>query len=82
MLENRHEAVVGGSSTIAERIAWKAWRTASLNRTMMNMGNGKLKNWMVNKIFKGWTTHRSELDFSAKTFSEMWEDQKASKKQA
>ena len=82
LLENRHEAVVGGSSTIAERIAWKAWRTASLNRTMMNMGNGKLKNWMVNKIFKGWTTHRSELDFSAKTFSEMWEDQKASKKQA
>ncbi|MEI6086390.1 MAG: LutB/LldF family L-lactate oxidation iron-sulfur protein [Bacteroidota bacterium] len=82
LLDNRHEAVVGGSSTIAERIAWKVWRTASLNRTMMNMGNGKLKNWMVNKIFKGWTTHRSELDFSAKTFSEMWEDQKANKKQA
>ena len=82
LLDNRHEAVVGGSSTIAERIAWKVWRTASLNRTMMNMGNGKLKNWMVNKIFKGWTTHRSELDFSTKTFSEMWEDQKANKKQA
>lgn len=82
LLENRHEAVAGGTSSIAERIAWKAWKTASLNRTFMNMGNGKLKNWMVNKIFKGWTTHRSELDFSAKTFSEMWEDQKANKKQA
>ncbi len=82
LLENRHEAVVGGSSSIAERIAWKVWKTASLNRTLMNMGNGKLKNWMVNKIFKGWTTHRSELDFSATTFSEMWEDQKANKKQA
>lgn len=81
LLENRHEAVASGSSSIAERIAWKAWRTASLNRTMMNMGNGKLKNWMVNKIFKGWTTHRSELDFSAKTFSEMWEEQKANKKE-
>ncbi len=80
LLENRHEAVVSGGSTIAERIAWKAWKAASLNRTLMNMGNGKLKNWMVNKIFKGWTTHRSELEFSAKTFSEMWEDQKASKK--
>lgn len=81
LLENRHEAVAGGSSSIAERIAWKVWKTASLNRTMMNMGNGKLKNWMVNKIFKGWTTHRSELEFSAKTFSEMWEDQKANKKE-
>ena len=80
LLENRHEAVVSGGSTIAERIAWKAWKAASLNRTLMNLGNGKLKNWMVNKIFKGWTTHRSELEFSAKTFSEMWEDQKASKK--
>jgi L-lactate dehydrogenase complex protein LldF len=80
LLENRHEAVVSGGSTIAERIAWKAWEAASLNRTLMNLGNGKLKNWMVNKIFKGWTTHRSELEFSAKTFSEMWEDQKASKK--
>ena len=80
LLENRHEAVVSGGSTIAERIAWKAWKAASLNRTLMNLGNGKLKNWMVNKIFKGWTTHRSELEFIAKTFSEMWEDQKASKK--
>ena len=80
LLENRHEAVVSGGSTIAERIAWKAWKAASLNRTLMNLGNGKLKNWMVNKIFKGWTTHRSELEFSAKTFSEIWEDQKASKK--
>ena len=80
LLENRHEAVVSGGSTIAERIAWKAWKAACLNRTLMNLGNGKLKNWMVNKIFKGWTTHRSELEFSAKTFSEMWEDQKASKK--
>jgi L-lactate dehydrogenase complex protein LldF len=81
LLDNRHEAVARGGSSIAERIAWKAWKTASLNRTMMNMGNGKLKNWMVNKIFTGWTTHRSELDFSAKTFSEMWEDQKANKKE-
>jgi L-lactate dehydrogenase complex protein LldF len=46
----------------------------------MNMGNGKLKNWIVNKIFTGWTSHRSELDFSAKTFSEMWEAQRIQKK--
>jgi L-lactate dehydrogenase complex protein LldF len=43
---------------------------------MMNMGNGKLKNRIVNKIFKGWTTHRSDLNFSQKTFNEMWQERK------
>lgn len=74
LLDNRHEAVVQGSSTIAERVAWKAWKMASLNRIMMNMGNGKMKNWVVNKVFKGWSMHRSELDFRQKTFNELWKE--------
>jgi L-lactate dehydrogenase complex protein LldF len=74
LLENRHEAVVEGNSGIAERIAWKVWKTASLNRKMMNQGSGVLKNWVVNKVFKGWTTHRSDLDFSPKTFNQMWQE--------
>ncbi len=74
LLHNRHEAVMEGDSTLAERLAWKGWKQAMLHRGMMNMGNGKLKNWMVNKIFKGWTTHRSKLDFSPKTFNEMWKE--------
>ncbi len=40
----------------------------------MNLGSGKLKNWVVNKIFKGWTTNRNNLDFSPKTFNEMWRE--------
>lgn len=74
LLDNRHEAVVQGASTIAERVAWKAWKMASLNRVMMNMGNGKMKNWVVNKVFKGWSLHRSQLDFSQKTFNELWKE--------
>ena len=74
LLENRHEAVVEGNSSIAERIAWKVWKTASLNRKLMNQGSGLLKNWVVNKVFKGWTTHRSDLDFSQKTFNQMWQE--------
>ncbi|MFN3664755.1 MAG: LutB/LldF family L-lactate oxidation iron-sulfur protein [Sediminibacterium sp.] len=74
LLDNRHEAVVKGTSTIAERVAWKAWKMASLSRMMMNMGNGKMKNRVVNKVFKGWSLHRSELDFSPKTFNEMWKE--------
>jgi len=72
LLENRYESVAYGNSSLAERLAWKAWRQASLNRGMMNLGNGKLKNWVVNKMFKGWNTHRSDLNFSGKTFNQLW----------
>ena len=77
LLENRHEAVAEGDSSLSERIAWRVWKQASLNRKMMNMGNGNVKNWVVNKVFKGWTTHRSNLNFSAKTFNEMWKEQES-----
>jgi L-lactate dehydrogenase complex protein LldF len=76
LLENRAEAVEFGMATLGERIAWKAWKTGSLNRKMMNMGSGKLKNWMINKVFKPWTAHRGKLDFSDKTFNQMWQDRK------
>ncbi len=73
-LENRHEAVEQGSASWGEKIAWKVWKKASLNRNLMNKGSKKIKNWAVNKVFKGWTAHRADLDFSAKTFNEMWKD--------
>jgi L-lactate dehydrogenase complex protein LldF len=78
LLENRKEAVEFGTSSFAERMAWKAWKTASLNRKMMNAGNGKLKNFVVNKVFKGWNKHRSDLTFTPKTFNEMWAEKKRS----
>ena len=74
LLDNRHEAVKQGSSSLIERISWKAWKMASLNRSMMNMTNGSIKNKVVNTIFKGWTKNHSQLDFSKKTFNEMWKD--------
>lgn len=43
LLENRHESVEFGLAPFAEKMAWKVWKTASLNRKMMNMGNGRLK---------------------------------------
>ncbi len=72
LLENRHEAVEFGLSPMSERIAWKVWKKASLNRKMMNMGSGRLKNWMINKVFTAWTSQRHNLNFSQKTFNEMW----------
>ncbi len=74
LLENRKESVEEGYTTLTEKMAWKMWKIASLKRGMMNMGSGNLKNKVVNGLFKGWKKHRSDLDFSPKTFNEMWKD--------
>lgn len=76
LLENRNEAVEMGLSGWGERIAWKAWRKASLSRNLMNKGNSSTKNWVVNNLFKGWKTHHSDLKFAGKTFNEMWKERR------
>lgn len=78
LLENRHQAVESGMMSFGEKIAWKAWKQGSLNRKMMNMGSGKMKNWLINKVFKGWAAHRSKLNFSEKTFNQLWQERKGS----
>lgn len=79
LLENRSEAVETGVAPWSERIAWKVWRQASLNRKLMNKGNGKMKNWLVNKLFKGWTAHHGELYFAPKTFNDLWKEKQGKK---
>ncbi len=74
LLENRHESVEEGLTTFTERMAWKAWRLASLKRNLMNMGSGSLKNKVVNGMFKSWSRTRTDLDFSQKTFNQMWKE--------
>ncbi len=74
LLENRNEAVETGYMSAREKFAWKIWKKASLNRRLMNLANGKMKTRIINKIFKGWHKHRAELNFSQKTFNEMWKE--------
>ena len=74
LLENRHEAVDDGNSSFAERTAWKMWKQAMLRRGMMNMGNARIKNWVVNKLLKGWKEHRTEMKFPKKSFNQLWKE--------
>jgi L-lactate dehydrogenase complex protein LldF len=74
LLENRQEAVQQGSSGWMERLAWKGWKMASLNRTWMNKGNGSMKSWFVNRIFRGWNRQRSDLYFPEKNFNQRWKE--------
>lgn len=75
LLENRKESVEEGDATFSERMAWKAWKQASLRRGWMNMGNASLKNKVVNRLFKSWTRFHQELDFAPKTFNQLWREQ-------
>ena len=51
LLENRKESVDEGFTSFTEKMAWKVWKLASLKRSMMNLGTGKLKNKVVNGMF-------------------------------
>jgi L-lactate dehydrogenase complex protein LldF len=72
LLENRHEAVQQGASGWMEKMAWKGWKKASLQRKWMNMGNAKIKNWFINRIFRGWNRQRADLHFPEKSFNQRW----------
>ncbi|MBI5372751.1 MAG: iron-sulfur cluster-binding protein [Sphingobacteriales bacterium] len=74
LLENRHEAVVGGHNTFTEKIAWKMWKQAMLRRSWMNMANGRTKSWVVNSLLSGWREHRASLDFPDKSFNQLWKE--------
>ena len=74
LLENRHEAVEEGHSPFAERMAWKMWKQGMLRRKWMNMAGGKTKNWIVNKLVKGWSAHRAKMAFPDKSFNQMWKE--------
>jgi L-lactate dehydrogenase complex protein LldF len=72
LLENRQEAVQEGAVGWMEKMAWKGWKQASLHRKWMNMGNAKIKNWVINRVFRGWNRHRADLHFPDKTFNQRW----------
>jgi L-lactate dehydrogenase complex protein LldF len=74
LLENRHESVEEGFTSFGEKMAWKLWKVASLKRGLMNLGNGNLKSKVVNSLFKGWTKDHSDLNFSQKTFNQLWKE--------
>jgi L-lactate dehydrogenase complex protein LldF len=73
LLENRHESVEDGAA-VTEKMAWKFWKTAMLNRSLMNMGTGPMKGWLVNTFLKDWSRHRSEIQFPRKSFNQMWKE--------
>jgi L-lactate dehydrogenase complex protein LldF len=76
LLENRKEAVDEKFRSFGEKIAWKLWKKAMLNRPLMNIANGKTKSWVVNNFAKDWKKHRSNLQFPQQSFNQQWQQKK------
>ena len=79
LLQNRSESIKEGMSSVSEKIAWKMWKLASLKRGIMNMGSGALKTKVVNGLFKDWDKFHAPLQFSQKTFNQMWKEKRLDK---
>lgn len=80
LLENRNESAEQGLAPFSEKMAWKIWKIASLKRGLMNLGSGSLKTKIVNRLFKNWDKYHSPLEFSPKTFNQMWKEERQLKK--
>ena len=76
LLDNRHESVEQGNTDLSEKIAWKIWKISNLHRSFLNLGNSKMKNKIVNKLFTSWSASRGDLNFTDKTFNQLWKDRK------
>ena len=76
LLVNRNASVEEGMTSFSEKMAWKVWKLASLKRGLMNMGNGNLKSKVVNRLFKNWDEYHTPLEFSKKTFNQMWKEER------
>jgi L-lactate dehydrogenase complex protein LldF len=79
LLVNRKESVEQGMTTFSEKMAWKVWKLTSLKRGLMNKGNSGLKAKVINTLFKDWNKHHAPLEFSKKTFNEMWKEREGLK---
>lgn len=76
LLENRNESAEQGLAPFSEKIAWKIWKIASLKRGLMNLGSGSVKTKLVNRLFKNWDKYHAPLEFSPKTFNQMWKEER------
>ena len=79
LLENRHESVEEGNAKLTEKLAWKFWKQAMLNRRMMNLGSSSVKGWMINTFVKEWKQSRSALQFPERNFNQMWKERNSGK---
>jgi L-lactate dehydrogenase complex protein LldF len=74
LLDNRMKSVKQNTPPFTEKMAWKAWKLASLHRPLMDIAGPSIKNNVAKWLFSGWNNHRAPLQFSSKSFHQLWKE--------
>lgn len=73
LLLNRKQSVEEGLAGGWEKLGFRLWKQAMLNRNLMNAGGSRLKQWVLNILFKNtWSKRRSEPILAPQSFGEQW----------
>lgn len=73
LLLNRKMTVENGKSDLLENTGWHFWKYVSLSRFLMDLAGGRMKNFVVTKLFQRlWGKHRDMPVFATKSFSRWW----------
>lgn len=75
LLYNRRDAVQQHLVPKTENVTWFLWKKGMLNRSLLNMIGGKMKNFVVGKLFSGsWGKRRKLPHFENKSFNQRYSD--------
>lgn len=78
LLDNRFTTVQEGYTNSRERLAWRLWRKGMLNRSLMNLGNARLKQWAFQRLFgSSWGTYKALPQFPGKSFQQLWRERQS-----
>lgn len=75
LLYNRNKSIEKNCGSRTEGISWGIWKRACLSRNIMNMGTGRLKNFVIKTLFrKSWGDNRCLPEFAQKSFNQLWKE--------
>lgn len=75
LLLNRKQSVEEGLTYKFEKHGFGLWKKAMLNRSLMNLGSSKIKNIVINMLFrKTWGKRRTGIKLAPKSFNELWKE--------
>ncbi len=73
LLYNRRDAVEQNLNPFSEKFIFNIWKKGMLNRSLMNAGGSRIKNFMLRNFFRTkWGERRELPEISPKSFNEMW----------
>jgi len=80
LLVNRRQAVDQGLDTKAEQRLWMYWKKAMLSRRLTDLAGGKVKNYLLQYLFKqAWGNRRHLPTVAPKSFNKMWREKHSPK---